>query len=64
MSGNSTQADWKQPAAMAIPKEGFFKAEKGRYGPVFPKTPANYGFTIIATIKPKDSFSTTLDQMQ
>ena len=52
MSGNSTQADWKQPAAMAIPKEGFFKAEKGRYGPVFPKTPANYGFTIIAKIKP------------
>ena len=51
-SGNSTQADWKQPAAMAIPKEGFFKAEKGRYGPVFPKTPANYGFTIIAKIKP------------
>ena len=51
-SGNSTQADWKQPAAMAIPKEGFFKPEKGRYGPVFPKTPANYGFTIIAKIKP------------
>ena len=50
--GNATQADWKQPAAMAIPKEGFFKAEKGRYGPVFPKTPANYGFTIIAKIKP------------
>jgi hypothetical protein len=52
MSGNSTQADWKNPAAMAIPKEGFFKLEKGRYGPVFPKTPANYGFTIIAKIKP------------
>ena len=52
MSGNSTQADWKQPAAMAIPKEGFFKVEQGRYGPIFPKTPANYGFTIIAKIKP------------
>ena len=51
-SGNSTQADWTQPAAMAIPKEGFFKAEKGRYGPVFPKTPACYGFTIIAKIIP------------
>jgi hypothetical protein len=37
---------------MAIPKEGYFKLEQGRYGPVFPKTPANYGFTIIAKIKP------------
>ena len=46
------QADWTKPAAMAIPKEGFFKLEQGRYGPIFPKTPANYGFTIIAKIKP------------
>ena len=37
---------------MAIPKEGYFKPEQGRYGPIFPKTPANYGFTIIAKIKP------------
>jgi len=37
---------------MAIPKEGYFKLEKGRYGPVFPQTPANYGFTIIAKVKP------------
>jgi len=44
--------DWTKPAAMAIPKEGYFKLEQGRYGPVFPKTPANYGFTIIAKIKP------------
>jgi len=44
--------DWTQPAAMAIPKEGYFTYEQGRYGPVFPKTPANYGFTIIAKIKP------------
>ena len=36
---------------MAIPKEGFFQLEQGRYGPVFPKTPACYGFTIIAKIK-------------
>jgi hypothetical protein len=40
------------PAAMAIPKEGFFEPEKGRYGPIFPRTPANYGFTVIAKIKP------------
>ena len=44
--------DWTKPAAMAIPKEGYFKLEQGRYGPIFPKTPANYGFTIIAKIKP------------
>jgi hypothetical protein len=37
---------------MAIPKEGYFKLEQGRYGPLFPKTPANYGFTIIANVKP------------
>ena len=37
---------------MAIPKEGYFKLEQGRYGPIFPKTPANYGFTLIAKIKP------------
>ena len=26
--------------------------EQGRYGPVFPRTPANYGFTVIAKVKP------------
>ena len=48
----SKQGDWTRPAAMAIPKEGYFKLEQGRYGPLYPKTPANYGFTIIAKIKP------------
>jgi len=37
---------------MAIPKEGYFNYEQGRYGPLYPRTPANYGFTIIAKIKP------------
>ena len=37
---------------MAIPKEGYFTLENGRYGPIFPRTPACYGFTIIAKIKP------------
>jgi len=46
------QNDWTKPAAMAIPKEGFFQLEQGRYGPIYPKTPACYGFTIIAKIKP------------
>jgi hypothetical protein len=43
--------DWTKPAAMAIPKEGYFKLEQGRYGPIFPRTPANYGFTVIAKVK-------------
>jgi hypothetical protein len=46
------QMDWTKPQAMAIPKGGYFKLEEGRYGPVFPRTPACYGFTIIAKVKP------------
>jgi len=54
MSDTSKQPEWSKPAAMAIPKGGFFadKVEQGRYGPIFPKTPASYGFTIIAKIIP------------
>jgi hypothetical protein len=51
MATSATQ-DWTKPAAMAVPKEGYFQLEQGRYGPIFPKTPANFGFTIIAKIKP------------
>ena len=43
---------WTKPAAISIPKEGYFELEQGRYGPTFPKTPANYGFSIIAKVKP------------
>jgi hypothetical protein len=46
------ETDWTKPAAMAIPKEGYFKLQNGRYGPIYPKSPACYGFTIIAKIKP------------
>lgn len=46
------EPEWSKPQAMAIPKEGYFKLEQGNYGPVFPKTPACYGFTIIAKLKP------------
>jgi hypothetical protein len=38
------------PEAMAIPKQGFFEREEGRYGPVFPKTPACYGFSVVAKV--------------
>jgi hypothetical protein len=48
----TSTGDWTKPAAMAIPKEGYFQLEQGRYGPVFPRTPANYGFTVIAKVKP------------
>jgi hypothetical protein len=43
--------DWTKPAAMAIPKEGYFELERGRYGPTYPRTPACYGFSIIAKVK-------------
>src|SRR5690349_10907272 len=43
--------DWTTPAARAIPPEGYFELERGRYGPVFPRTPACYGFSIIAKVK-------------
>lgn len=46
------EQDWTKPAAMAIPEGGYLKEEKGRYGPIFPKTPACYGFSVIAKIKP------------
>ena len=40
-----------KPQAVAIPKETD-QLEQGKYGPIFPKTPACYGFTIIARVKP------------
>ena len=48
----SLESDWTKPQAMAIPKEGYFTPEQGRYGVIFPRTPACYGFTIIAKIIP------------
>jgi hypothetical protein len=44
--------DWTRPAAMAIPKEGYFKFEQGNYGPLLPRTPACYGFSVIAKVLP------------
>ena len=48
----SQEQDWTKAQAMAIPKEGYFEHQQGNYGPVFPRTPACYGFTIIAKLKP------------
>jgi hypothetical protein len=47
----TTEQDWSKPSAMAIPPEGYFNEERGRYGPVFPRTPACHGFSIIAKVK-------------
>jgi hypothetical protein len=46
------ERDWTTPQAMAIPKEGYFQLQNGRYGALYPRTPACHGFTIIAKIKP------------
>ena len=46
------ESQWSNPQAMAIPKEGYFELKQGNYGPIFPRTPINYGFTIIAKVKP------------
>src|SRR4051812_42168982 len=43
--------EWLEPKAVAIPKQSD-EWQMGRYGPVWPKTPACYGFTIIANVKP------------
>jgi hypothetical protein len=40
-----------KPAAVAIPKHDD-SWEIGKYGPIWPKTPACHGFTLIAKVKP------------
>jgi hypothetical protein len=41
---------WENPSAMAIPQDTS-ELPQGKYGPIFPKTPACYGFSIIAKVK-------------
>jgi hypothetical protein len=43
--------EWMTPQGMAIPKHSD-EWEMGRYGPIYPKTPACYGFTVIADVIP------------
>ncbi|WP_330461233.1 hypothetical protein OIB37_32825 [Streptomyces sp. NBC_00820] len=40
-----------KPQAAVIPKDTD-QLEQGKYGPVYPRTPACYGFTIVAKVKP------------
>jgi hypothetical protein len=63
----SQEHDWTKPQAMAIPEAGYFQLEQGNYGPVYPQTPACYGFTIIAKVKAgreaqMRSYATTVEQ--
>jgi hypothetical protein len=46
----SDAPNWSKPAAVAIPKHDP-SWQAGEFGPIWPQTPACYGFTIIATIK-------------
>jgi hypothetical protein len=52
-AGRTTMSDqpWDKPAAKAIPKNDP-GLEQGPHGPVWPRSPACYGFTIIAPVKP------------
>jgi hypothetical protein len=51
---DTSKHDWSKPAAMAIPQDAYSKenAKQGKYGPVYPRTPACYGFSIIAKLIP------------
>src|SRR6202044_2850704 len=49
--GTEAENGSRTPAASATPPEGYFELERGRYGPVYPRTPACYGFSIIAKVK-------------
>jgi len=40
-----------KPQAVALPKSTE-QLPKGKYGPIFPRTPACHGFTIVANLKP------------
>ena len=40
-----------KPQAMAIPQDAS-QLPQGKYGPIFPRTPACYGFSILAKINP------------
>ena len=49
----ASKQNWTKPIAIAIPKGGYLgEPEQGRYGPIFPRTPACYGFSIIAKLIP------------
>jgi len=50
----ANENDWTTAQAMAVPEGGYAKdkVEYGQYGPIFPKTPACYGFSVVAKVIP------------
>lgn len=46
-----TQQSWAKPSAVALPKETDH-LEQGKYGPIFPRSPACHGFSVLAKIIP------------
>jgi hypothetical protein len=52
MADTEQKPAWMTPSAIALPEEGYFELQQGRYGPIFPQTPANFGFSILAKVKP------------
>ena len=56
MSKDTKSQDWSKPAAMAIPKGGYFKdkVEQGRYGPIFPEVPG-----LLWIFNPRENHSRT-----
>jgi hypothetical protein len=50
LTNTNNQEAMMKPAAVVIPKHDD-SLEKGKYGPIWRKTPACYGFTLIADVK-------------
>src|SRR5438552_3186809 len=48
---SDSDEQWRTPAAVAIPKDDP-SWPRGELGPLWPRTPACYGFTLIAELKP------------
>src|SRR3979490_1774854 len=42
---------WEKPSAVAVPKETD-QLEQGKYGPIFPRSPSCYGFSIMEKLIP------------
>ena len=52
LAARAKAGDWTKPAAMALPKEGYFQLEQGRYGPIFPKLRPTTGSRSLRRLSP------------
>ena len=48
---SAADADWSEARSNGHPQRGLFRIGAGSVGPTFPRTPACYGFSIIAKVK-------------